>query len=56
MHQQIAFGSVGRGDPKPLATEYGSLMGFQWVGLFATHADGLDDVFFRDDMGILRRL
>ena len=28
--------SVARVYPKPLATEYGSLMGFAWVGFLAT--------------------
>ena len=30
------LGCVGWVHPKPLPTEYGSLMGFAWVGLLAT--------------------
>jgi hypothetical protein len=30
------LGWVGRVHPKPLPTEYGSLMGFQWVCCIAT--------------------
>jgi len=32
------LGCVGWVHPKPLPTEYGSLMGFQWVSLLATVA------------------
>jgi hypothetical protein len=38
------LGCVGWVHPKPLPTECGSLMGFAWVSLLATHATTDDTV------------